>query len=106
MSDTYLENHLEYNWLFKVAVLEGISYLKNNGIGSSSLQTQVEEAMLKLNGRWITAKGQSEDVYKFKDITYKMTRKATGKKSRSMLTSVSIGIGLYIFLRAISKNKI
>ena len=106
ISSVYMKDKDKILEMFNVSVISGINYLQVNEVSSDNINERIEEALELLRGRWVTAKGQSNEVTNFKEHAQQYVREATGKKTRSMVVTTGIGVGLYLFLRAIAGKKV
>jgi len=106
MSNNYHKNTLEYNKLFETTIIFGINYLSSRGKHGDDLTEQIEATLEYMRGRWVSAKGQSQDIYEFKDVGRNIVLEATGKRSKPFLITTTIGLGLYLFLRGIVNKTI
>lgn len=106
ISDAYMTDRDDISKIIEVPIITGVNYLAKNEVHDENVDGEIESSLELLRGRWLASKGQSEEVKEFKDVAYKYAGIGTGKKSVPLLITLSIGVGLYIFLRAIVKNRI
>ena len=106
MSDNHLANFKEIEELLSIPIIEGIAYLDSRDYMGKDLTSVIDEAVDDLAGKWRVGKGQTEQITKFKISMQEYVKTATKKVTTNVLTSVSITVALYIFLRAIGGNKL
>ena len=106
MSDNYLDNFKEMEFILKTPIIHGIAYLDKNEYRGKELNRVIDDALEDLNNKWRVGKGQEEEIYEFKEVMPKYVRNATGKVTPNLLTAITISVGIYIFVRAIAGNRV
>lgn len=87
-----------------LTIVTSIDYLRQNGI-TGEYNKHVTECLTRLKGYWTSSSVKNKDVIHIKKYLFNVVQKATGVKTSWVITSIVIGILLYIFLRALYKNK-
>jgi hypothetical protein len=105
----YMSNKLQPKMGDKDDVLEHtinitINYLRTKNI-VNNYHVNAYNILILMKGYWSSSSVKDPIVRHMKDYTYHVAQKATGKKTSWMLASISISVLMYIFLRAIYRNK-
>jgi len=80
-----------------------IEYLSRKNI-QSSYQTDVMQILFLLKNYYTGSRVNNKDMDKIKNALRDIYKEATGKKNKTAVSNVRVGIMLYIVLRALAKN--
>ena len=84
-------------------ITNDIEYLSNNGYTTNYLN-DIIDILYKLKGFWNSSRVSNKEIPVIKKRLFKMTRKATNIKTKWVLSTITLGVILYIFVRSIVKK--
>ena len=84
-------------------ITNDIEYLNNNGYTTNYLN-DIIDILYKLKGFWNSSRVSNKEIPIIKKRLFKMTRKATNIKTKWVLSTITLGVILYIFVRSIVKK--
>ena len=87
-----------------IGIITSISYLRQCGI-VDEYNKQVLDCLNRMKGFWSSSSVKSPEVKYIKNYLFNIAQSATGVKTKWMITTITIGILLYVFLRSMYKNK-
>jgi hypothetical protein len=88
----------------EVVMNNTISYLRTKNI-TGEYNKKVLDILKYMKGYWSSSSIKDKDIKYTKKYLTDIAYKATNKKTKWLLATISISVMLYIFLRAIGKNK-
>lgn len=88
----------------KIAIETTINYSRTKNI-VGNYNKHIYNILIFMKGYWSSSSVRDTDVKHIKNYLNNVAQTATGKKTKWLLATITIGVLLYIFLRAIVKNK-
>jgi hypothetical protein len=85
-------------------IVTTINYMRTKNI-INNYEKQTYEILTSMKGYWSSSSVKDKELIRIKKYLYDISSKATKKKTKWLLATITIGILLYIFLRALYKNK-
>jgi hypothetical protein len=70
----------------------------------SDFRSNILTMLVNIKGYWSSSSVKDPDVKHIKKYLYNLSKKALDKKTKFLLVTNSIGILLYVFLRAVAKK--
>jgi len=86
-----------------VSILQTIKYINEKNI-SHDYAGNIYNIINMMKGYWSSSSVKDKEVKHVKKLLYNITHKATGKKTKWLLVTISINILIYIFVRAVTKR--
>jgi len=104
----YLSNEVKVNQNDKnnfvaVTIESAISYLRVRNI-TSDYNKHVIEIMEYLKNYWSSSSVKNKEIKKTKKYLFDLTNQATGKRTKWLLSTISISVMLYIFIRSVYRR--
>lgn len=85
-------------------IVATINYMRTKNI-INNYEQQTYEILTNMKGYWSSSSVKDKELIRIKKHLYDVASKATKKKTKWLLATITIGVLLYIFLRALYKNK-
>lgn len=86
-----------------IAITKTIEYNRTKGI-MSDYRSQILDMITNVKGYWSSSSVKDPEVKYIKKYLFNLSKKALDKKTKFLLVTNSIGVLLYIFLRAVAKQ--
>lgn len=104
----YITNEIEVNQndkdnFINVTIESAIAYLRTKKI-TGSYHKHMLESIDYLRNYWSSSSVKNRELKKTKKYLFDITNKATGKKTKWLLSTVSISVMLYIFVRSVYRR--
>lgn len=105
MSETYLSNAKKIDEILDSIIMLSIRYLNNKAV-VANFDKSLDNILIMLKGYWTSSKINDKDVINLKKQVSRLVKKGTGISTSWRITTITIGILLYLFLRGlITKNQ-
>lgn len=104
----YLANEVDVNQNDKdnfiaVTIESAISYLRIKNI-TSEYNKHMLDIMEYLKNYWSSSSVKNKEIKKTKKYLFNLTNQATGKRTKWLLSTISISVMLYIFIRSVHRK--
>lgn len=104
----YIANDIEIKETDKdnfvnVTIESAIAYLRTKKI-TGSYHKHMLDSITYLRNYWSSSSVKDKDLKKTKKYLFDVTNKATGKRTKWLLSTVSISVMLYIFIRSVYRR--
>jgi len=106
MSENYLNNFKAINSVLEDSITFGVEYLNRRGYQLESLTDIIEDVINTMFAKLRVGKEQGELITRMKSNVSTFVNTATNRKTNNLLTGTTITLIIYLFVRAISRNKV
>lgn len=104
MSESYLTKNKDIDFIIDKSIDLSIDYLSRNNI-NNEYDKNLNKILIMLRNYYAGSRVNNKDVEKLKNMVRKIFIEATNKTNKTKVSNNRVGIIVYIFLRAIVKNR-
>jgi len=111
LTDTliYMSEHVDIKIdsdedFLNISIMKTISYINSKGI-NTDYNSRIVEILKHMKNYWTSSSVKDKEIRVTKDNISKIVVKATNKKTKWLVAITTVGVMLYIFLRALMKNR-